>query len=55
LFGLLAATGMRISEALALRLGDVTADGPLIRMHGPANSPPEAGSIRHPRPIETDT
>lgn len=31
LFGLLAATGMRISEALALRLGDVTADGLLIR------------------------
>jgi integrase len=31
LFGLLAATGMRISEALALRLSDVTADGLLIR------------------------
>jgi integrase len=31
LFGLLAATGMRISEALALRLEDVTADGLLIR------------------------
>jgi integrase len=31
LFGLLAATGMRISEALALRLGDITADGLLIR------------------------
>jgi integrase len=31
LFGMLAATGMRISEALALRLGDVTADGLLIR------------------------
>ena len=31
LFGLLAATGMRISEALALRLCDVTADGLLIR------------------------
>lgn len=31
LFGLLAATGMRISEALALRLADVTADGLIIR------------------------
>ena len=31
LFGLLAATGMRISEALALRLDDVTADGLIIR------------------------
>lgn len=31
LFGLLAATGMRISEALALRLEDVTADGLVIR------------------------
>jgi len=31
LFGLLAATGMRISEALALRLEDVTADGLIIR------------------------
>jgi integrase len=31
LFGLLAATGMRISAALALRLSDVTADGLLIR------------------------
>ncbi|MEY8802252.1 tyrosine-type recombinase/integrase [Leisingera sp. XS_AS12] len=31
LFGLLAATGMRISEALALRLDDVIADGLLIR------------------------
>jgi integrase len=31
LFGLLAATGMRISEALALQLDDVTADGLLIR------------------------
>jgi integrase len=31
LFGLLAATGMRISEALALRLQDVTDDGLLIR------------------------
>ncbi len=31
LFGLLAATGMRVSEALALRVGDVTADGLLIR------------------------
>src|SRR5207248_510055 len=31
LFGLLAATGMRISEALALRLEDVTAEGLLIR------------------------
>jgi integrase len=30
LFGLLAATGMRISEALALRLGDVTEDGLII-------------------------
>jgi integrase len=30
LFGLLAATGMRISEALALRLGDVTGDGLII-------------------------
>lgn len=30
LFGLLAATGMRISEALALRLGDVTEDGLVI-------------------------
>jgi len=31
LFGLLAATGMRISEALALRLEDVTTDGLIIR------------------------
>lgn len=31
LFGLLAATGLRISEALALRLDDVTADGLLVR------------------------
>jgi integrase len=31
LFGLLAATGMRISETLALLLGDVTTDGLIIR------------------------
>jgi len=31
LFGLLAATGMRISEALALQIDDVTADGLLVR------------------------
>ena len=31
LFGLLAATGMRISEALAIRLDDITADGLVIR------------------------
>jgi len=31
LFGLLAATGMRISEALALRLGDLTDDGLIVR------------------------
>jgi integrase len=31
LFGLLAATGMRVAEALALQLGDVTADGLVIR------------------------
>lgn len=31
LFGLLASTGLRVSEALALRLGDVTADGLVIR------------------------
>lgn len=31
LFGLLAATGMRISEALALKTNDVTADGLIIR------------------------
>jgi integrase len=31
LFGLLAATGLRISEALALRLDDLTANGLLIR------------------------
>jgi integrase len=31
LFGLLAATGLRVSEALALRLSDLTADGLLIR------------------------
>ena len=31
LFGLLAVTGLRISEALRLRLGDVTADGLLVR------------------------
>ena len=31
LFGLLAVTGMRISEALALRLEDVTVDGLVIR------------------------
>ena len=26
-----------------------------IGMRGPVNSPPEAGSIRHPRPVETAT
>jgi integrase len=31
LFGLLAATGMRISQALAIRLDDITADGLVIR------------------------
>ena len=31
LFGLVAATGMRISEALAIRLEDVTEDGMIIR------------------------
>ncbi len=31
LFGLLAATGMRISEALALRIADITDDGLIIR------------------------
>ena len=31
IFGLLATTGMRISEALALRLDDITADGLIIR------------------------
>ena len=31
LFGLLAATGMRVSEALALQMADVTADGLVIR------------------------
>lgn len=31
LFGLIAATGMRISEALSLKLGDLTADGLIIR------------------------
>jgi integrase len=31
LFGLLAATGMRIAEALALRLDDVTSDGLVVR------------------------
>jgi integrase len=31
LFGLLAATGLRVSEALALRIGDVTRDGLIIR------------------------
>ncbi len=31
LFGLLASTGLRISEALALRFGDVTSDGLVIR------------------------
>ena len=31
LFGLIAATGMRVSEALALRLEDVTEDGLIIR------------------------
>ena len=30
LFGLLTATGMRISEALALRLSDITDDGLII-------------------------
>jgi len=33
LFGLLAATGMRVSEALALQMDDVTADGLVVR-HG---------------------
>lgn len=33
LFGLLAATGMRVSEALALQLDDITADGLIVR-HG---------------------
>jgi integrase/recombinase XerD len=32
LFGLLAVTGLRISEAMRLRLGDVTADGLIVRM-----------------------
>ncbi len=32
LFGLLAVTGLRISEAMRLRLDDVTADGLLVRM-----------------------
>jgi integrase len=32
LFGLLAVTGLRISEAMRLRLHDVTADGLLVRM-----------------------
>ncbi len=32
LFGLLAVTGLRISEAMRLRLNDVTADGLLVRM-----------------------
>ncbi|MBP9806323.1 tyrosine-type recombinase/integrase [Candidatus Accumulibacter sp. ACC012] len=31
LFGLLAATGMRISEALALRISDITPDGLIVR------------------------
>jgi integrase len=31
LFGLVAATGMRISEALAMKLDDVTADGLIVR------------------------
>jgi len=31
LFGLLAATGMRVSEALALQVADITADGLMIR------------------------
>lgn len=31
LFGLLAATGLRVSEALALRLGDLMCDGLLVR------------------------
>ncbi len=31
LFGLLAATGLRISEALALTIGDITEDGLLVR------------------------
>ena len=31
LFGLIAATGLRISEALALRISDITPDGLLIR------------------------
>lgn len=31
LFGLLAATGLRISEALALRLGDLSGDGLVVR------------------------
>lgn len=31
LFGLIAATGLRISEALALRLGDITGGGLLVR------------------------
>ena len=32
LFGLLAATGLRISEALALRLGDISDDGLVVRV-----------------------
>jgi integrase len=31
LFGLLAATGLRVSEALALRCDDITADGLIVR------------------------
>ena len=55
LFGLLAATGMRISEALALHLDDITTDGLVIRrtkfqkaagFASPRHGPIRVGSLR---------
>ena len=46
LFGLLAATGLRISEALALKRQDLTDDGLIV----PRGSSARAGSCRSTRP-----
>jgi integrase len=45
LLSLLVATGLRISEALALRFADITADGLLIRETKPEN--PSGTTARH--------
>jgi integrase len=48
LFGLLAATGMRISEALALHLDDITTDGLVIRRTKFQKRPPAAPTRHDP-------